>query len=348
MLAVLLTFMVASLARAQFHTVKDVSFYPSVPDTSTLTALSFSVSGRGVASIRAIVIGSDVFIVISATRSEWPEVRLTTTIPPLAAGSYRVTIAPASNPIGAYPYWSGDLTVVSAPEGSSIDRILIPLATTTIPGAFGSLWSAELYLRNDGDHPVTIWSPAQHSLSGPVVVPPHTDSSASDLRLNITPSEAILHVQKRSDTTIRMNLRVRDLSRSSLSAGTEVPLVREVDASPQAIDMLNVPMDSRFRAMVRIFDVAGAYNRRARVSVFPMGNDAEICSADLTLASRDGRQDAYSPGIAVIGSLSAFCPQAAPGPVRVHLETLDDGIRLWGFASVTNNETQEVTTISGN
>jgi hypothetical protein len=126
-----------------------------------------------------------------------------------------------------------------------------------------------------------------------------------------------------------MNLRVHDVTRSDVNFGTEIPIVREGDWVNDHIVLTGVPTDSRFRNTLRI------YGQEPFQAVVTIGNRAPV---HLTLSQANGL---FEVPYAIWGD---FPRDGAP--VRVTIESVPNDVPMWAMITVTNNETQLISTIT--
>ena len=140
---------------------------------------------------------------------------------------------------------------------------------------------------------------------------------------------------------VTFGLLARDLSRQQDALGTELPVVREADLRDGVFSLLSVPADPRYRVSLRLYGIDDV--RRVVLRIRLMDNT----SSDVSVQIVTLRPASYGGGSATfgyIGDLLTQYPQIA-GKGPLHLEVDANGARVWGFVSVTNNETQHVTVI---
>ena len=173
------------------------------------------------------------------------------------------------------------------------------------PGAFGSIWTTDSWIEIGG---VKSKLPVTGRASG-VVVP-------------------VLRTQR-----IAANSRIRDTSRASQNAGTEIPVVREDDFSDH-LRLLNVPSGKNFRALLRIWTsgepVNQAFFNIDQIPSFaPNGVPLQPAQGGLRYGTFDLTPFLDSPNehLDLSGGVTA-------------------GTKIWGMISITNNDTQQVTIIS--
>lgn len=85
------------------------------------------------------------------------------------------------------------------------------------------------------------------------------------------------------------------------------------------------------RVVIRVYSLAGALLQSSEASFAPSGT---VAHEGLHFAPSFIEAPLEIPAI------------AGREPVRVEIEPLTDGLRIWGFVTVTNDVTQHVTVIS--
>ena len=224
------------------------------------------------------------------------------------------------------------------------ERILLPLLTPPVQGAFGSEFHTRLRAATHGGPPaqfVTAFGLVEQC----TVLCPEIPGNLSDRGVTFSfrdhnasyeatgkPGRFIFIDENHVDA-LSLNLRVFDVSRANLNFGTQIPVVREADFKPGRLSLLGIPGDTRFRNTLRIYAakpltvdvmINGQVNRT--VSLLPGGN-------------------MFEPAYAQIGDLPS-------GGEDMQITILENGVTdgpptpIWAFVSVTNNETQLITVIS--
>lgn len=231
-----------------------------------------------------------------------------------------------------------------AAQTAAPDQYLIPVIPISVPGAFGSVWTNELTIHNGADANLVVAGP----LCNPNVL------SCSNLPIVLTKGGtyspilyvqrpftdgAFIYVQPPADG-LAMQFRIRDLSRSADTWGTELPVV-PITRFRSVIRLLDVPILPRFRNMLRVYSAANAI---ARVRIFPLVGFDVLFDQSVTLSVPTTGVDLnFSPGYAQLALPTGL------GADRVRVEVMEVGptdTPIWGFVSVTNNETQDVTAIT--
>lgn len=280
--------------------------------------------------------------------------------PPNAGGTYDVTVA-----FRVKTTFQGQ-TLLSAPlDGTTLqraftygrggyERVLVPVfAKGETPGAFGARWVTEL----------VGWNPSFSSV-GVYQVPPETDplpftdpewgKGMSSFRPQLDgPGAAFLYVH--GTAPIAFSLRVRDLARQSESWGTEIPVVPESQSiAGKAILLNNIPRDADSRIMLRIYDFDGPTGGQVDVNIY-FGDahlDETFAFDTLDLPGSALQEFPSYPGyvqvditheLDLLGIGFPFVQNAKS--LRISVQAHDSAKRLWAFVAVTNNRTQQITTV---
>ncbi|HZI65823.1 MAG TPA: hypothetical protein VFF17_04590 [Thermoanaerobaculia bacterium] len=244
------------------------------------------------------------------------------------------------------------------------ERILLPIATN-LPGAYGSFWVTRFTVVNGLDRPLV-----QNEDAGPFggclfpgvcETPPVPSNTAFEPVLYSSSSPqvhrpgAVIYARRAIADRLHFSLRVQDTSRQAFTWGTEIPVVRERQLRTGKIVLPNVPLDGRFRQSLRVYEVddTTAACDRVMVRVFDQQSGATLGARELELRGlNDGPCNASSPeyvpdfpNYAQIHGIGQLLTGSTPDVVGVEITPVTS-FRFWAFISVTNNETQHVTTIT--
>jgi hypothetical protein len=246
---------------------------------------------------------------------------------------------------------------VASAQIPGFEKVLFPIVIqpfSPVPGALGSQWVTDLAVLNHSDVEVP--------LSGSYVC--FQCRTAHGLLPGVTytlvpvvPSSKVggsfLFVDSRYIDQVRFGLRVRDISRQD-GFGSEVPVVREREFRADGVSLLSVPNLPNARVTLRVygFDPALAGTVAVRVYEQPAGQAVHVFSvmppdsliADRTYAVTYLPPESVTdfPRYAQISDL----PLPATSLARIDVVPLTPGMRIWAFATVTNNDTQQFTVIS--
>ena len=230
------------------------------------------------------------------------------------------------------------LAAVHPARAQNLVTILLPLTPAqNVPGAHNSLWSTELAVENSSDRPITLFHYSCIICGAPpppgvdVNIPPHTTLRNPPVTQN-DGIGALLFAFPADAAAVRLHLRVRDMSRQAETFGTEVPVVTDA-AFKSTVRLIDVPADPRFRVTLRIYAMRDGVP--VVVTVLPDNGTAPLLTFNLTF----DRSVQLDPVAGLIGN------SAVGSAVRIVVDSPTNE-PIWAFASVTNNDTQDVTTIT--
>jgi IPT/TIG domain-containing protein len=221
----------------------------------------------------------------------------------------------------------------SADDG--VERVLIPLFVPPLAGQNGAEFHTDFRIVNERDAPVTV-----NGLT--------TDGSTFVVNGEVTPAPIgspgrFITVSSDQHDQLWMNLRAYDTSRAADNFGTQIPLPREKDfIRGEEIVLSNVPTDPKFRSTLRIYATSDPGTIAITITAH-----GDIDTRHITL--RPGSNE-FEPAFA---TFTDFPINA--GPIRVAISSPPQELifpprsvppPMWAFISVTNNETQMITTIT--
>jgi hypothetical protein len=229
----------------------------------------------------------------------------------------------------------------SAPPDLSLwERVLFPVLFDSA-GAHGSAWVSEAAIANSSR-----WFIENYNR---IDAEPCIDYGCSELLAPGSffsfggsghPNGIALLVSRAEADRLGFSLRIRDVARQAEGFGTEIPVVRESKMySGTQMTLLDVPIDSRYRTKLRVYafdsDNHGAFVQMHRGTVF--------LSYPVALSrSCSGTACAATPWY---GELDL--PSGPAGTrVNLYVSAGGPGSLSWAFASVTNNDTQQVTIVT--
>jgi len=249
--------------------------------------------------------------------------------PPHGAGSVDVKVALAVK---------GTITIPHAyryedPLPSDHVRFLVPVALNA-PGALGSNWVSELLIHNGSAEPVTIAS---------TTIAPHTTEPVTLPNVNVG---AFFSVPQRLAQFVTANLRVHDTAYDDTSWGTDIPVVPETQFRPLVV-LGGIPASSRFRTLLRVY----TYNRTFAEALAAVRDDATGALLTTLAFHLVGGETTPAYAQVALDPVVALYADAHPR-IRVEVAAQPAGapiappVPLWGFVAVTNNTTQQVTTVT--
>jgi hypothetical protein len=251
------------------------------------------------------------------------------------------------------------LGAADPPQGASdiqYEKILVPfLLGQPLPGRFGSLWATEAWITNSAAQAVDIQAYDDGCLlpEGCFPIPPTPPGISfrpTLFGLRSALRGLFLFVDRRFASEVSIALRVRDLSRQSMTWGTEVPVVREGEFRTGRLTLLDIPTGGGFRQVLRIYDLDGTRVAQVIVRIYglnPAYTNPFLAQADPLLGQSLMRfQIATVPGYIEVPDLSAIAELSGTERVRIEIEPVTPGLQYWAFAAVVNNDTQHFTVIS--
>jgi hypothetical protein len=262
---------------------------------------------------------------------------IVTVTPPHLAGRVEVTVFEGdiylSTPL-TYTY-EGPVPV------ESFARVLLPVFIPPAHGAGGAQWWTDLTLVAKPGREATV-----HGLVQDCVVlcvePPGSPITIAELRplheLNLQPNGTpgrFFYVLKDELRNFSAHLRAFDVSREATNYGTELPVVNFDTESDSVITLASVPTDPRFRNLLRVYS--------------DLAIDVTIKAGDVEETLHlEGTTDNHAPAY---GAWANFPSGVGPITVTVtaHPPIGDPplpGGKIWAFATVTNNDTQAITTVT--
>lgn len=239
------------------------------------------------------------------------------------------------------------IAATAAPIHAEKVRALVPIAVRgEIPGAFGSRWKAFVSLHNRGDVPIESCREGA-SIPQPFYPPDTTTWYPADTAL-MGQVGAFICIEGRPEDVV-LNSRVQDLSRQALTWGTEIPVVREQDIRTEELALPDMPTDERFRQTLRIYDWDGNRGEAFRLRILTRLGVVIVDEILTPLPAPAPQFQAQAPGYTELQWVTGAYPHLATEDlVTLQIASVNPGIRFWAFLSVTNNETQHVTTITPN
>ncbi len=293
-----------------------------------------------------------VFGDVAVDAKEESDERLVVTTPAHEPGTVDVRIVIAGRPETVV---RNGFTFLAGAE-AGYEQILLPLyLREPVPGANGTLWRTDFRIRNDGNEPVRLapWDCPPNMACPPVIPltftlePQRTLHNPANFAIypGSNPSR-LLYVS--APATVSMNLRVADVSRGSLNAGTELPIVRPGEMRRGITQLFNVPLtDQNFRVLLRIYEVA--YSTSTFVVRFYGEGESELPPHTVTLTATSPQTGPFRSEAAYVQfdvSSLLHLRRTWPDALRIEIQPATPGSRYWAFASITNNQTQLVTLVT--
>jgi hypothetical protein len=225
-------------------------------------------------------------------------------------------------------------------DATQFERVLLPINFNG-PGGHGSQWITEQVIANR--RPWGIDTGHVELTLSHVWINRTIEANAYYKNPNIGgPLGAALLLPRADADDVSIAIRIRDTSRVSEGYGTEIPVVREEDmAYNEPLTMLDVPLETRYREKLRVYAfLPDVLVSEARVQFVARGGDAQPGLHVLQLR----RDCAACPDMPLYGELDLPATTTL-GRIDVRIDGPEEAL-TWGFITITNNDTQQVTTVA--
>jgi hypothetical protein len=247
-------------------------------------------------------------------------------------------------------------------NGDEIETVLFPLAFNStrhaVPGAFGTVWSGEVWMDNRNSSIVLFLPPCDV----PIVCPEELIRAGRTemLRPFQYPERGlVLHIQIQHAARLTFSNRIFEHTLRAQPRGVDIPVIREGEFFDSVKTFPAVPAGDDLRIGVRVYDPWLALRRyipvpfppleAVRIEIFDEVQSlrgSAILDPELQNASGD-RFDVLRPGFASNYDLAESFPVVRElSRVHVRLTPVPEGAQYWGMVSVTDNETQTVSIIT--
>jgi len=276
-------------------------------------------------------------------------------VPAGSKGSASVTVLGRD---GAKSWTAADALYYFEPDEldpSVFERVLVPLMFEG-PGAFGSQWTTELRIFNGSFFSIDPLNRFNLPCQGPYGCPPQIPANKV-LRLGVPQLGQwqhgyVLAVPHEVASDLHYGLHIRDLSRQGEGWGTEIPVI-PASAMTDSVTLLDVPLDDRYRRSLRVYGIDAIDGTKVTLIWHRDSGSQAYEHITLRTLGRCVTEPCWLPEPA-----GAVIPLEKPFPqypeefqngdrVRLELRTVAPaGAKIWAFVSLTNNETQQVTTIT--
>ncbi|HYH10432.1 MAG TPA: hypothetical protein VEK11_25535 [Thermoanaerobaculia bacterium] len=229
-------------------------------------------------------------------------------------------------------------------------RYLVPITLTRIPGANHSLWRTDMTMLFRGEEypevePLPCGLPITCLYPTPPLHKPFDAHEHGYLGTYVGVGQ-FLHVRRGDVSDVAFNARFYDESRLQETAGTELPIVRVEKFHTGTFGLLDIPVAAQFRHTLRIYDGDG---NDATVTIRIYADDETTprltTTRNLVAVDEPPTLTPHIPAYAEL-ALAQLLPLDAFESVRVEIEPVTPGARIWAFVSITNNETHHVTLVT--
>lgn len=275
--------------------------------------------------------------------------------PPHEAGTVDVTVTTGD---GRTVTARNAFTYVPQIE-ATYERFLLPVYLDgEVPGANGSRWVTQLWLRNNSAEVISL-APWPCDAACPPVFPLTRALVPGESLQNLAPffrpptanPSRVLYATKSNADRLSTNLRLFNAAGDAFDAGTEIPVVREKNLLTSTVQLHAVPLNDRFRVMLRVYDI-GRSDSRFRVRIYEQAGGTSTTppmrELDLITTLDEIGEFKTKAAYAAYSDFHTLLepPGGRPPSLRVEVEPLTQGSRFWAFISITNNTTQHVTLVT--
>lgn len=231
------------------------------------------------------------------------------------------------------------------------DRVLFPVSSPDINGAFGSKWVTEHFIRNDGSAAVQVGRDDCGNIACLVTIAAGTSYRMPPAT---TKDHVWISVPRTAIPQMYFSTVVRDVSRSVEPWGTSIPSATEANFRFNRMEILNVPSELMFRKNLRIYlipqFVAGT-SAEVILAVRVFDFDVELATApsrrliiERQYTLRDTPLVKQTDYLAIFDLDRDFTGLQSAQRLRVEVERVGGlDTKLWALLTVTNNTTQHVT-----
>lgn len=224
-------------------------------------------------------------------------------------------------------------------DGTSPPRtmqVLLPLVTTWLRGALDTVWYTELWAANTTDEAIIYY-----------FAPCNVACCCNEL--NTLPPQSLNWIQLNSrngillclpsDGSIQLQNRIHRADEAPGSSGVALPVVRTDEFGSGEANLFGLSLDAENRVTLRLYSLEA--DTWLRVELVGQAGTV-LRTSDIHLSAPETTYDYRSPGFAQL-SIASVGPESTP--IRIRVRPITEGRRFWAFASVTNNESSQVTII---
>jgi hypothetical protein len=232
-------------------------------------------------------------------------------------------------------------------DARELKRVLLPVYTEwdrPIAGSRGTLWTTELWVRNNADTTFHVLYAINCTVPCAVPVPSGT-TKRIDLGVISGYVGAMIRFSEDLAGQVHLSLGLRELSSGEYFAGY-LPVVYDDDLFEEPVEFVRVALESTRRTTLRVYDPDGL-SGEVLLQIWD-GEDSLLVEQILPLRDFVPREmdGVLHPQVAQVNDLEELLPEGAePDFLRLRLTPLTPGLKYWTFLSATDNVTQDVKVI---
>lgn len=239
-------------------------------------------------------------------------------------------------------------------EETQFERRLVPIAVSSVAGAYTTQWASQIFGVNDRPS-IRVYGFLEVGLifpspAGVIWSQAFVDSRAGE------PPGCIIYVPRDDAAAVHMTVRLDQTGAGSADAVT-LPVVQESEFRESSLNFLALRTSSRERAHLRIYSLdlqASAVD--VLVRVVAKNDRFEWKEAHRSIVSLDVRQITVSSPYGFSGPSRPWAAEIALAPIldqvlqasreySVIVTPLTPGTRIWAFVSEVDSDTQRVQVI---
>lgn len=274
--------------------------------------------------------------------------RLVVPLPPHAAGKVDVSVLTGD---GRATTKAGAFTYVESAE-ASWEKVLVPIYfDKQLPGGAGSIWETQFRLRADAHVEVAPFDCGPDTPCPPIypsrrsVRPGETLTKAPNAPAGYEGRGRLLFLSKHAAKDVSLQVRIADLSKGRVDAGTDIPIIRQSQLRSNTMQLLNVPFDAAFRYRLRIYETANVPTS-FRVRVFDEGVNANPGPLFELIAQTSSNEKQAEFRFQPFYFETDLPPFAGVSAVRVEVTPLASYSQSWALLTITSIETNHVTVVA--
>lgn len=245
------------------------------------------------------------------------------------------------------------MLAASATAFAQLDEsaILVPINPGVVAGAGGARWTTTLWAFNVTSQPVGLTCPDPDPANCALLLPNAISAVAAPAGAThpgFFAYPVILNAQSGLLQPIiygpLLDLRTVDSVTAPHSAGTQIPLVHLDDFSDRVLVFPHIPVNGHSRLKLRLYGVANTQSYLAVWGLEPHAGDTSgtlnagvlyLNTQPQLTGAAGGRFPSYAEvDLPTNVDVSALLVYVQPVPI---------GTRIWGFITITDNESQQVT-----
>lgn len=240
------------------------------------------------------------------------------------------------------------------------ERLLLPVVVSSaLPGEYGSSWLTQVTITNGAAEPVSIFPYGVSNVCSACPQQPMTPAKRTFFAMvpvdRTYDRGTFLYVDRAHLSDVQITLMLKEMSRPD-TWGTALPVVMEESFSQATIHLNEIPTTTQFRTTIRIYGLEPLDQTAVRLQLYGCGDALQPAPFEdpllgetefvLSIPAAPILQPTLFPAYLELRGTDVIGPAANFSRVRLALTPLTPGKRIWAFASVVDNVTQQVTILT--